>query len=82
MKLTGWTIYYKVIRWYTVVMGNALFNYAMIKRAELYRAELEELVAEAKERGGLIKTEAEKKAEEAAAAFEDTTQQAGSDILD
>ena len=60
MKLTGWTIYYKVIRWYTAVMSDALFNYAMIKRAELYRAELDYLVTEAKERGGLIMTEAER----------------------
>ena len=54
-------------------MKVALFNYAMIKRAELYRAELDYLITEAKERGGIIKTEAEKRAEEAAAAFEDTT---------
>ena len=53
-------------------MGDALFNYAMIKRAELYRAELEGLVNEAKERGGIIKSVAERKAEEAAKAFEDS----------
>ena len=41
-------------------MSDALFNYAMIKRAELYRAELDYLVTEAKERGGLIMTEAER----------------------
>ena len=55
-KLGFWSIYYYAIRWYTVAMGDALFNYAMVKRQELYRAELEGLVNEAKERGGIIKS--------------------------